>query len=391
MQITPIFPVGLGKASERGLLPIARQLFVDNQAVLASGDTGLVTTLLSYNSLHDCRPLNNLEAVEEIKTAIQKNAMQFYAGIGFDVDQLQFDVANIWLNEMRSGSYHVAHSHYGFQVSGCFYVDVPPGSDLIKLYTPLKKIEHGSNPKKDFGPYNAQFFKADPQEGDMFFWESMMVHEVPELEFSGVRRSIAYDVAISRKTKPVATSATGMCLQDYVAIYNINNDALCRQVVKTQDESVWQKHSYNNPVTETNTSYADDLDVSYQGDAVTNKLQDFFEQCVREYITTVPLSTFSCKAVTRIRFNRYKAGTNMKTHVDHIHTIFDGERKGVPTLSVLALLNDDFEGGDFVMFDGKKIKLSVGDVIVFPSNFLYPHSVTTVTKGVRHSCVAWAY
>jgi predicted 2-oxoglutarate/Fe(II)-dependent dioxygenase YbiX len=81
----------------------------------------------------------------------------------------------------------------------------------------------------------------------------------------------------------------------------------------------------------------------------------------------------------------------MKMHHDHIHTLFDGERKGVPILTVLGLLNDDFEGGDFLMFDDKKLNLSAGDIVIFPSNFMYPHSVTTVTKGTRYSFVAWGW
>jgi predicted 2-oxoglutarate/Fe(II)-dependent dioxygenase YbiX len=81
----------------------------------------------------------------------------------------------------------------------------------------------------------------------------------------------------------------------------------------------------------------------------------------------------------------------MKFHHDHIHTLFDGEKKGVPILSILGLLNDNFEGGDFLMFDAKKVNLSAGDIILFPSNFLYPHAVTTITKGTRYSFVSWGW
>ena len=30
-------------------------------------------------------------------------------------------------------------------------------------------------------------------------------------------------------------------------------------------------------------------------------------------------------------------------HADHIHSMFDGEKKGIPILSVLGVLNDDYE------------------------------------------------
>lgn len=209
------------------------------------------------------------------------------------------------------------------------------------------------------------------------------------MQFQGVRRSIAYDISIS--TKLQTERKYNMNLQDYVAIYNINDLELCKQVIQQMKEDKWQKHSYADPITNKHTTYDDDLDVSYQDNESANTLQNYFVECVKNYLTNVVPRTFSLQALTQIRFNKYEVGANMKMHHDHIHTIFDGEKKGVPILSVLALLNDDFEGGDFLMFDGKKIKLTVGDVIVFPSNFLYPHAVTTITKGTRYSCVSWGY
>ena len=392
MEVTPIFSVGVGKTQELDLLSVARQLFADNKEILQPGEHGLTTTLRRYNSLQDCATLHNQEAVNTLKSTIKNNAIKFYEELGFDVEQLEFDVTNLWLNEMCSSSAHPIHTHYGFQLSGCFYVDVPQSSNVIKFYTPLKGLERGNNPEKQLNQYNAQFFLSRVNEGDMLFWESLLSHEVPALEFQGVRRSIAYDVKISRKINlPQPKEEYRMNLQDYIAIYNIQDINLCKQIIQSFEEDKWYKHNYNDPVTRENTTYSDDLDISYQSEDITNKLHTFFEQCAKEYITTVAPQSFALQNLTCIRFNRYNVGTNMKMHHDHIHTIFDGERKGVPILTLLGLLNDDFEGGDFLMFDGKKVKLSAGDVIVFPSNFLYRHGVTTVTKGIRYSCVSWGY
>jgi uncharacterized protein (TIGR02466 family) len=359
--------------------------------VIAVGNNGLSTTLQRYNSLQDCAILNNQLAVAEIKKSIKQNASLFYAGLGFDVEQLEFEVVNLWLNEMCSGGIHPPHCHYGFQVSGCFYVDVPQGSNLIKFYTPLQKKEHGDNPEKEHNQYNGEFYGNYVEEGDMLFWESLLQHEVPSLKFQGIRRSIAYDLSISKKLNLSIESKYKMNLQDYVAVYNINNSSLCEQTIKMMDEEKWTKHAYSDPITGKHTTYEDDLDVSYSDNEAANIIQSFFEQCAKEYLTTVVPNSFPLQGLTTVRLNRYKVGTNMKMHHDHIHTIFDGERKGVPILSILMLLNDNFEGGDFLMFDGKKLKLSAGDVIVFPSNFMYPHAVTTVTKGTRYSCVSWGY
>jgi len=81
----------------------------------------------------------------------------------------------------------------------------------------------------------------------------------------------------------------------------------------------------------------------------------------------------------------------MENHCDHIHTMFDGTRRGIPTLTVMAALNDDYQGGELVMFEDQPIELSTGDVIIFPSNFLYPHKIEPVTSGVRYSFVSWCF
>jgi predicted 2-oxoglutarate/Fe(II)-dependent dioxygenase YbiX len=71
--------------------------------------------------------------------------------------------------------------------------------------------------------------------------------------------------------------------------------------------------------------------------------------------------------------------------------MFDGERKGVPVLTVLGSLNNDYTGGEFVMWEDEVIDLPAGAIAVFPSNFMYPHEVRPVKTGVRYSYVSWAW
>jgi len=59
-------------------------------------------------------------------------------------------------------------------------------------------------------------------------------------------------------------------------------------------------------------------------------------------------------------------------------------------LSVVGILNQNYEGGDFKIID-KYLKFKTGDVLIFPSNFMYPHEVTSITKGTRYSFVTWGY
>ena len=94
---------------------------------------------------------------------------------------------------------------------------------------------------------------------------------------------------------------------------------------------------------------------------------------------------------TGIRFNRYGSGQIMRQHMDHIHSIFDGKEKGIPVLSFILNLNDDYEGADLYFWKDHIVKLGKGDIIMFPSLFLFPHGVTEATKGKRYSAVSWGW
>jgi PKHD-type hydroxylase len=78
-------------------------------------------------------------------------------------------------------------------------------------------------------------------------------------------------------------------------------------------------------------------------------------------------------------------------HYDaHIDSVIDPKQEECRKLTVLAFLNDDFEGGRlFLRVGQKKIypPQSVGTVLVFPSFIL--HGVEPVVKGIRRSIVTW--
>ena len=57
-------------------------------------------------------------------------------------------------------------------------------------------------------------------------------------------------------------------------------------------------------------------------------------------------------------------------------------------MTTIGNLNDDYEGGKLVIC-GQEIPLKKGDVIFFPSVYLYPHEVTEITKGTRYSWICW--
>ena len=119
-----------------------------------------------------------------------------------------------------------------------------------------------------------------------------------------------------------------------------------------------------------------------------NELAPFMIQALDRY--QARLKQKLVHKINLIRFNRYPPGTMMRRHFDHIHDIFDGKDRGIPILSIVGNLNDNYEGGEFCLND-HVIDMKEGDILLFPSCFVYPHHVNEVRKGTRYSFVTWAY
>jgi len=188
-------------------------------------------------------------------------------------------------------------------------------------------------------------------------------------------------------------------LKDYILHLDnwIPKNIIDQSIKELSDNNTWQKHQYSNSKTfEVKSKNADkELDVCYGTNLTYLKdLQELTWKALEKYIVIEKLGgdTFQgWKGFTPIRFNRYKKGQIMSKHQDHIQSLFTGERRGIPILSIVAVLNDDYEGGEFIMFDNYEIKFKAGDLIIFPSVFLYPHLVKPVKKGIRYSFVSWCY
>ena len=81
---------------------------------------------------------------------------------------------------------------------------------------------------------------------------------------------------------------------------------------------------------------------------------------------------------------RYLPGGKYEYHTDQ-HNLYNRE------ITIIINLNDDYEGGDLGhCYDKFNTKLGIGDVCVFPSNFMFPHKIKPITSGTRYSIVTWA-
>ena len=188
-------------------------------------------------------------------------------------------------------------------------------------------------------------------------------------------------------------------LKDYILHLDnwIPQNIIDISIKELSKDKTWQRHIFTNPKTfESKSKNGDrELDVC-DGYNLTyyKELHQLIWKALERYIVIDKIggkSFIGRSSFSPIRFNRYNKNKIMSLHCDHIKNLFEGEKRGIPILSIVAVLNDDYEGGEFIMFDDYEIKFKAGDLIIFPSVFLYPHLVKPVKKGTRYSFVSWAW
>lgn len=184
-------------------------------------------------------------------------------------------------------------------------------------------------------------------------------------------------------------------LSDYVGLYdNLIDKKFCEAILNSLKQASWSLHTYHDPVQNDCKSYDDDLSITMSDIPEREQTNQLVGTAIQKYfyeqIKFAASWYDSWNGYSHVRFNRYDPGTRMRQHCDHIQSLFDGQYRGIPTLTVLGTLNDDYDGGEFKLM-GETVKMGAGSVIVFPSNFLYPHEVTPIKKGVRFSFVSWVW
>jgi len=190
-------------------------------------------------------------------------------------------------------------------------------------------------------------------------------------------------------------------ITDYIFVKNVIPSEVCNNIVEDISKNIWERHVWQNygVMKERPTFPPTELDVSESSPEQNKILYPYIGEALKSYEEMIRannsfdgfVSNCGLHIACPVRFNRYSVNTLMKSHHDHIHSLFDGERKGIPVLSIVGMLNEEFEGGNFKFFKDYDVKLSRGDILIFPSIFIFPHRVDKVLKGTRYSFVSWAW
>jgi len=120
-----------------------------------------------------------------------------------------------------------------------------------------------------------------------------------------------------------------------------------------------------------------------------NYLFNLFQNGLNRYWDDNNLTKYNnVKYSENISILKYENTGFYKWHTDH-------NWKAPRNVSMILLLNNDYGGGNLCFKEPREDNEIVIDkkpnrLIVWPSNFLYPHTVKPVTKGTRYSVVCWA-
>jgi len=186
-------------------------------------------------------------------------------------------------------------------------------------------------------------------------------------------------------------------LKHYIKNYKgFINKNICNKTVDelSSKEEEFKQHTFyiQNTQETKDISGNQELDITSTVTTTKKLIMGKIWDGLSDYMKYIKLPYFDgWSGYSDIRWNRYKETRKMAEHCDHIQSLFEGERKGVPILSCLGSLNDDYEGGELVFFGNTTIEFKQGDLLIFPSNFLYPHRVEPVTSGVRWSYISWVW
>ena len=193
-------------------------------------------------------------------------------------------------------------------------------------------------------------------------------------------------------------------VNDFIFTTNIIPTDVCDEFIsKMKDRKEWKTHEWTE-------EYRDELLPSYESGPHHNDLQreqecevlpgnylqdiSILHKCMKKALDQYTVihndSQTNVSTIVSPRFNRYKVGCQMQPHVDHIKSLFDGKYRGIPILSIVGLISNVFEGGEFYCRE-KEVSFNKGDIMIFPSCFLYPHGVKKVKSGVRYTFVSWAF
>ena len=262
-------------------------------------------------------------------------------------------------------------------------VNLNPGDAMVYLgkTAPHWREEYG-------GEYYTQvFLHYVRSRGDCSYayFDKLQEHTKPVVEESVVEKTEINET-------PVITFKSKKSLEDYIfTLDNVVPKELCNRILEEYAESqLWIPSSVGGGNVDNQIRNCDIINIStdnvlQENFDVRKKIDEDFYLCasnaINEYRKLFP--EVASEIDTGYDLLRYNQGQFYVQHTDS----FKQQQRSV---SCSFLLNDDYEGGEFAFFDREiVIRGGKGSIVMFPSNFMFPHEIMPVISGTRYSIITW--
>lgn len=192
-------------------------------------------------------------------------------------------------------------------------------------------------------------------------------------------------------TQETPKSTYSKSLEDYIQVFdNVVPDELCDAILKEYaPNGEWSPTFIGGGVIDKDIRNVDAIPISrdnvigsnYTRRLLDNELFKCASEAIKRYNEKFPEA--SIESDSGYDLLRYQTGQFYKQHTDS----FKAQPRAV---SCSFSLNDEYEGGEWAFWNKElKIKTKKGSVVMFPSNFMYPHEILPVTSGTRYSIITW--
>tara|TARA_Y100000114_G_scaffold157305_1_gene189445 strand:- start:10473 stop:11033 length:561 start_codon:yes stop_codon:yes gene_type:complete len=180
-------------------------------------------------------------------------------------------------------------------------------------------------------------------------------------------------------------------LSDFIYHKNTFPIKLCDQIIEAYRDELFNRYTNQNDDRHLGEIQISDHNIidkknSYVRKTIEQDIYKFIGALIQDYKKTTNAIHLKVDQDIGYSLRQMNIGDFYAEHDDDGY----GEETGSRTLTVSICLNEEYEGGEFTFFNESKIiSFQKGDVLVFPSSFMFPHGVKKITNGTRYQLLTW--
>lgn len=165
---------------------IYNEIAIDSTGISASNNKG-------YHGKYD-QLINNSIIRKLIDPMIDwnvKNNYGFRHNVGWRYN-------SIWINSNKHGCSNAPHVHFNCQLSGIFYVKIPPNSGATRFFNPSLMYPLESFKNSHFLERSLEYscYNWNPSEGQMLLFPSTLLHDVETNQSNDERITISFNLSL---------------------------------------------------------------------------------------------------------------------------------------------------------------------------------------------------